>query len=149
TAISALHDALATTPPPRAEAFFKQWQLLFSEVCGYDPDAPPPHLADLARSLGLADKSDPAALLFAVHTYYALFMKLLASEIVAFFHGLPTPLQHLLAAESTDALRRELEALEGGGVFRHIGITNFLEGDLFSWYLDAWTPDIIANVRLL
>jgi hypothetical protein len=36
------------------------------------------------------------------------------------------------------ALRRELTNLENGGTFALLGINNFLEGDFFGWYLDAW-----------
>ncbi len=44
----------------------------------------------------------PAELLFAVHTYYALFMKLLAAEIIAFFHKLPTPLHKMMQATTSN-----------------------------------------------
>ena len=81
----------------------------------------------------------PAELLFAVHTYYALFMKLLASEIIAFFHKLPTPLQKMMQAGTSTKLKRGVDELEAGSIFRHLNITNFLEGDLFAWYLPVWS----------
>ena len=89
----------------------------------------------------------PAELLFAVHTYYAIFMKLLASEIVAFFHKLPTPLQKMMQAATSNKLKREMEDLEAGSIFRHLNITNFLEGDLFAWYTAVWTEPIEKLVR--
>ena len=91
----------------------------------------------------------PAELLFAVHTYYALFMKLLASEIVAFFHKLPTPLQKMMQAGTSAKLKREMDDLEAGSIFRHLNITNFLEGDLFAWYTGVWTEPIEKLVRAM
>jgi hypothetical protein len=145
--IKALYDVIISSPPPKAAAFFEQWKLLFSEVCGYDIDEPPPKIEEFAKTLGILSDPDSAALLFSIHTYYALFMKLLASEVVASFHGFPTPVQRLQAATNSSELKHELEALESGGVFRQIGVTNFLEGDLFSWYTDAWTPHVITLIK--
>jgi len=88
-----------------------------------------------------------AELLFAVHTYYALFMKLLAAEIVAFFHKLPTPLQKMMQATTSNRLKREMDDLEAGSIFRHLNITNFLEGDLFAWYTTVWSQPIENLVR--
>jgi methylase of polypeptide subunit release factors len=74
-------------------------------------------------------------------------MKLLASEIVAFFHKLPTPLQKMMQAPTSAKLKREMEELEAGSIFRHLNITNFLEGDLFAWYVPVWSEKIEKLVR--
>ena len=50
-------------------------------------------------------------------------------------------------AGSTERLREELRELEDGGIYRHLGIKNFLDGDLFSWYLDAWDNNIEKIIR--
>ena len=90
--IRALYDAILIATNPKAQTFFNQWKILFSEVCGYDVDTPSEKIKKLAAFYKVPPQGmRPAELLFAVHTYYALFMKLLASEIVAFFHKLPTP----------------------------------------------------------
>lgn len=146
--IRALYDAIATTDNPKAQTFFSQWKILFGEVCGYDVDNPSDKIQKLAEFYrqGMKD-SKPAELLFAVHTYYALFMKLMAAEIVAFFHNLPTPLQKIMQATTSNKLKREVEDLEAGSIFRHLNITNFLEGDLFAWYTAVWTEPIERLVR--
>jgi len=146
--IHALYDAIVTTDNPKAQTFFSQWKILFGEVCGYDVDSQSEKLRKLAEfyQVGVKDPK-PAELLFAVHTYYALFMKLLAAEIVAFFHKLPTPLQKMMQATTSNKLKREMEDLEAGGIFRHLNITNFLEGDLFAWYTSVWTEPIEKLVR--
>jgi len=146
--IHALYDAIVTTDNPKAQTFFSQWKILFGEVCGYDVDNPSDKIKKLADFYQVGVKNlKPAELLFAVHTYYALFMKLLASEIVAFFHKLPTPLQKMMQAGTSAKLKREMDDLEAGSIFRHLNITNFLEGDLFAWYTGVWTEPIEKLVR--
>ena len=46
-----------------------------------------------------------------------------------------------------EALRRELENLERGGIFRALGLKNLLEGDFFSWYLSAWNAELEDALR--
>ena len=146
--IHALYDAIVSTDNPKAQTFFSQWKILFGEVCGYDVDNPSDKIKKLAEFYQVAAKNlKPAELLFAVHTYYALFMKLLASEIVAFFHKLPTPLQKMMQAATSNKLKREMDDLEAGSIFRHLNITNFLEGDLFAWYIGVWSEPIDKLVR--
>jgi hypothetical protein len=146
--IKVLYDAISTTTNPKAQTFFNQWKILFGEVCGYDVDNPSEKIKKLATFYGVpASGVNPAEMLFAVHTYYALFMKLLAGEIIGHFHKLPSLIGKMIAAPSAAKLKAELAELEAGGIFRHLGITNFLEGDLFAWYLPAWSDDIEQLVR--
>ena len=145
--IRALYETISTTTNPKAQTFFQQWKLLFAEVCGYDVNSPSDKIKKLGDFYGVYGMPKPAELLFAVHTYYALFMKLLASEIVAFFHKLPTPLQRIIQSDTSNKLRREMEELEAGSIFRHLNITNFLEGDLFAWYPAAWCEPIEKLIR--
>lgn len=77
-------------------------------------------------------------------------MKMLAAEIVTSFSPLGTStLKRLISAPTSAKLRDELQSLEQGGIWSHLGIRNFLEGDLFSWYLDAWNEDSANAVRAM
>ncbi len=148
--VHALYDAILAADHPKAHTFFNQWKILFGEVCGYDVDNPSDKVKKLADSYGIALKGlKPAELLFSLHSYYALFMKLLAAETVAFFHRglLKSQVQKLLQAGTSQKLKRELEELEAGSIFRHLNITNFLEGDLFAWYTSVWSDAIEKLVR--
>ena len=144
-----MYEAISTTDHPKAQVFFNQWKILFGEVCGYDVDNPSDKIKKLAEFYGIEHrrKLRPAELLFSVHSYYAIFMKLLASEIAAYFHKLPSRLQKMIQAGSSNALKREMEDLELGSVFRHLNITNFLEGDLFAWYTSVWSERVEQLVR--
>jgi len=146
--IHTLYEAIHSTTHPKARTFFSQWKILFGEVCGYDVDNPSDKIKKLARFYAVSLQGlKPAELLFAVHSYYGIFMKLLASEIVAFFHRLPTPLQGMMQAPTSAKLKREMEELEAGSIFRHLNITNFLEGDLFAWYTSVWSEPVEQLVR--
>jgi len=150
TAVKGLYETLLQTKDPKANLFFNEWKILFGEVCGYNVDTPSQRIIHLAESYDVPIKGLKAAtLLFSLHTYYALFMKLLASQIIAFAHQLPTPLSKIMQAPTTAHLRRELEDLEAGSIFRHFNITNFLEGDLFAWYLPVWNSSVESWIRSL
>jgi hypothetical protein len=146
--IGTLYDEILKTDNPRVEVFFNQWKILFGEVCGYDVENLTDKLKKLAEFYGVKGKPRPAQLLFALHTYYAILIKLLAAEIVSFFNPwMPRQVEKLQNAATSQKLRRELEQLERGGIFHDMGITNFLEGDLFSWYLALWSEPIEQLVK--
>jgi hypothetical protein len=146
--VRALYEEILATQNPKAQVFFNQWKILFGEVCGYDVENLSDKLKKLAEFYVVKGKPQPAPLLFAVHTYYAILIKLLAAEIVSFFNPwMPRQVEKLQSATTPAKLKRELEDLERGGIFHEMGITNFLEGDLFSWYLAAWTDPIQTLTR--
>ncbi|MDH7558581.1 MAG: N-6 DNA methylase [Candidatus Bathyarchaeota archaeon] len=145
--VNVLYGKVTSSKSPKVEALFNDWKRLFSQVCAYSPEK----LKGLEAEYGLSGKVDYSALLFAVHTYYALVMKLLAAE-VAYLFGAGKWLKSYVAEledahmKGSDALKRALEDLESGGVFRRLlNVTNFIEGDYFSWYLEELDQDL-ANV---
>jgi hypothetical protein len=149
-AVKGLYETLQTADHPKVLVFLNQWKILFGEVCGYDVDTPSEKIKRLAESYEIPTKGLKAAnLLFSLHTYYALFMKLLASQIVASASQLPTPLNKMMQASTGAKLKRELEDFEAGSIFRHFNITNFLEGDLFAWYLPVWNSAVESWIRSL
>ena len=144
-----IHDLIRATDSPKAQTFFHQWQILFGEVCGYDIHGQNLKVRKLADHYQVPDPL-PAELLFAVHTYYAIFMKMLAAEIVSSFSPLGTStLKKLVSAPTSAKLQDELRHLEQGGIWSQLGIRNFLEGDLFSWYLDAWNEKCVDAIRAM
>ncbi len=144
-----IHDLIHQTDSPKAQTFFRQWQILFGEVCGYDIHGRSTKVRKLADHYHVPDRN-PAELLFAVHTYYAIFIKMLAAEIVASFSPLGTStLKKLVSAPTSAKLRDELRNLEQGGIWSQLGIRNFLEGDIFSWYIDAWNDSCADVIRAM
>jgi len=148
--VRTLYEEFQRTEDPRALVFFNQWKILFGEVCGYDVENLSDKLKKLAEFYFVGSKPQPAQLLFALHTYYALLLKLISSEIVHFYNlrNMPGHFQRLVEASTSSKLQKGLSDLElKGGVFHELGVTNFLEGDLFSWYLGVWGPHIEKVVR--
>lgn len=147
--IAKLYAVISTTQNAKALTFFSQWRILFGEVCGYDVYGKNEKINQLAQHYG-TEEATPAPLLFAIHTYYAIFIKLLAAEIASSFSPLGTSiLKKCVAAPTAAKLREELGALEQGGIWAQLGITNFLEGDLFSWYLPAWNDSLSSVVKAM
>src|SRR2546422_692817 len=143
--IRSLYDALARKKTQRTDMLFGDWKRVFSQVCSYSPDK----LSGLVDYYGMAKGVDVEKLLYAIHTYYTILMKLLTSEIVTLFADslLGSYLKRVEEAyyKSADEMRRELRDLEEGGVFSTIGIKNFLEADYFGWYLDEWNSGIAQS----
>jgi SAM-dependent methyltransferase len=139
--VKTLYALVRSTRDPRTRDFFRQWQVLFGEVCGFDVTDSTDRLRPLATTYGVSGKVAPAELLFSVHTYYALLMKLLATQVYHHSLRMPSPVQAMISA-SGERLQHLLQDLEKGGSFRHFKITNFLEGDFFSWYLSVWNEEV-------
>lgn len=155
-AIRAFYFALVGNVNERVKAFFAQWALQFAEAHGtienkrFDAGT-------LFESYGFKKQEQRdfnfLAFFFALDTYFGLLMKLLAYQVVGFYTlkdivGLP-----LTEWENTDSpsLKDKLGNLEEGGIFRSepLNIRNFLEGDLLSWYLNNWNPDIEQAIRAI
>ncbi len=142
-----IYEAITGTEDPKAITFFRQWKILFGEVCGYDVTGSNPKMRRLAEHYGIP-AAEPASLLFSLHTYYAIFIKFLAAQIAASFNPLGlSVMRQSVNAPSSEALRAEMRNLEQGGIWAQMGISNFLEGDLFSWYLTAWDGRMERAVR--
>ena len=145
--ISVLYEALEKSKSSRTEMLFRDWKRVFSQVCAYSPSK----LEGLIEHYGVAKgkKVDVEKLMFAVHTYYTLVMKLLTSEVISFFNPVfGSPLQRIESAyyRSRGDLKDELLELEEGGIIAKIGIRNFLEADYFAWYLDEWNEEVVDGV---
>ena len=148
--IRQLYQAITETQNPKARTFFNQWKILFGEVCGYDVEGQNPKIKKLAEHYGLPQTTRPAELLFAVHSHYGVFMKFLATQIVSSFSPLGTStIKKCVGAPTAAVLKREMTQLEQGGIWNQLNITNFLEGDLFSWYLAAWDERVAEAIRAM
>ena len=103
-----LYGVITKTKSKKALMFFGQWKILFGEVCGYDVEGKNTKIEKLGAHYGIPD-ARPAELLFAVHSYYAIFMKFLAAEIAGSFSPLGVSvLKRSVGAPTGGALRREL-----------------------------------------
>ena len=146
---SALYEALNGHEDDLVDALYRQWKLFFSEVTEYEEVAPKLNQKKELKQFALAMGLDPNTLdlghfLFSIHTYFSFLAKAIARLVLERYAGGSfgtTPLT-VVANMDSQSLRRELEELEEGGIFRALGFVNLLEGDFFGWYLHAWTPKV-------
>jgi hypothetical protein len=136
-------------PKHRTTMLFYEWKRLFQQVSTYGLSQLP-SLKDWARRNGIATK-DASQILFAMHTYYSLVVKLLTAELLA---ATQTTSQSSLVdaianAPDDKALYRELAKLEDGDLYKNYRISNFLEGDFFSWYTNEESPQLAETLRTL
>ncbi|MEM4539748.1 MAG: N-6 DNA methylase [Candidatus Korarchaeota archaeon] len=153
-AVSILYRKLLSPTNSRTRILFEDWMRLFKQATGYDPGKLK-ELRELASDYGIKGEVNYDALIFAIQTYYAFIMKLLAAEVVylygsgRFYKSYVAELDDKYASGGVEALRDALAELEGGGIFKMFGYENFLEGDYFSWYLgelDKELADVLAGV---
>ncbi|MCD6470940.1 N-6 DNA methylase, partial [bacterium] len=131
--------------------FFNEWKRLFGIIYGeqFTGGHQVKEAEALSRIYKVGPEIDFQELLFSVHTYFAFLMKLIAAELLtlretSFASSLASQLVHI----SDNDLKRQLGDIEDGGIYTQKGITNFLEGDFFRWYLDAFdSPELKEAVR--
>jgi type II restriction/modification system DNA methylase subunit YeeA len=146
--VTILYKKLLTSKNARTRVLFEDWMRLFKQATGYKPEELE-ELPKLASEYGLVGKVDYDTLIFSIHTYYALLLKLIAAEIAylygagKFYKSYIAELDDAYSRGGLDGLREILQELETGGIFRKLlRIENFLEGDYFSWYLDELDKDL-------
>ncbi|MGC8749127.1 MAG: Eco57I restriction-modification methylase domain-containing protein, partial [Candidatus Kapaibacteriota bacterium] len=131
--------------------FFNEWKRLFGIVYGeqFSGGHQEKEAKTLSKLYKVRAETDFQELLFSVHTYFAFLMKLIAAELLtlretSFGSSLASQLAHI----SDKELKQQLEDIENGGIYARKGITNFLEGDFFRWYLDAFdSPELKEAIR--
>lgn len=151
-AVRAIYHTLLETNNKLVRKLFDQWKAFYSEATDYEKWAQKIERKKEFRAfivdMGLRpEEAEAAPVFFAIHTYFALLVKLIAAMAAARFAGnIAEPLKELSGKEGED-LRNALNYLERGGALREWGLRNFLEGDFFRWYLYAWNDDLEIQLR--
>ncbi len=131
----------------RASMLFDEWSLRFSAIYGnaFQKEKIKQHFKEFAKEIGI-DKVNESRLVFAIHTYYAFLVKLIAAEVTnnLFRYVIHSHISNLL---NSDNLKKDLQNIEEGQFFRGIGVENFTEGTFLSWYLDVWDDEIKAIIE--
>ena len=133
---------------PRVATFYEEWDRLFGVVYGEKLEKAEKAAEETARMYSLPSGIRLKTLLFAIHTFYAFLMKLIAIELLALQRD--TQVASFvggLASLDDSGVKAKLSELESGSGFHDRGIANFLEADFFSWYLDAWTGRLAEAMR--
>ena len=144
--IVAFWNAL-NTPSNKTDMLYQEWKQLFGQISGYKSEQLPEIIA-LEKEYEINGDHDMPRLLFTVHTYYALLIKLLAAEILTLVRqGIGHSFIEHASVLHLDELKKTFAEMEDGGTFRNLQIENLLEGDFFSWYLEQWNPSIAESIH--
>lgn len=132
----------------RTKTFFTEWNRIFGIVYGQELEKAEKTAEEVANLYQLPTGIRLPHLLFAIHTYYAFLMKIIAYELISLQRE-PTveSFVRTLSSLSDAELHEKLNHLESGLDFVNKGILNFLEADFFSWYLDEWDMEIAGAFR--
>ena len=149
-AVSSFADALENWGNQRVTVFFNEWKRLFGIVYGeHFSTQQEEEVKVLSQLYGVGKETDFQELLFSVHTYFALLMKFIAAEIITLKENpLITSFSQQLTHASKNEFKQQLKNIEDGWIYSNRGITNYLEGDFFRWYLDAFSsPRLEEAIR--
>jgi hypothetical protein len=147
--VRVFYNTLTNPKSTKTQFMFEEW----NKTISYAYPLKGEELRKIAEDYGFSKeeikKIDGVKLFYAIQTYYALLLKLLAAEVAARFYDSSAGeyIKRLLRVESEEDIKRELELLESGYVYKWYGIRNFLEGEMFSWYLDEWNPEIYGVIK--
>ncbi|MGB2990707.1 MAG: N-6 DNA methylase, partial [Candidatus Zixiibacteriota bacterium] len=148
--VSALADALENWDSKgRARTFFNEWRRLFGIVYGEQFNIQQAEeVKKLSELYEVGKETDFQKLLFSVHTYFVFLMKLIAAELLTIAEtSFRSSFSDDLVHSDRKTLLSRLRFIEDGGIYANRGIDNFLEGDFFRWYVDAFSPRVEEAVR--
>jgi hypothetical protein len=148
--VSAFADALENWDArSKARTYFNEWRRLFGIVYGEQFNThQAKEVQKLAELYQVSKDTDFQELLFCVHTYFVFLMKLIAAELLTISEtSFKSSFSDDLVHSDKETLIDKLNHVEDGGVYARRGITNFLEGDFFRWYLDTFSPRLEEAIR--
>ena len=133
-------------PRHRTNMLFREWRRLFEQVSTYGLDQLP-SLKKWASSNGIATK-DASHILFAMHSYYSIVVKIVTSELLSIStHSTFSVCEEVTATTTIDDLHLVMTRIENGEYYRKYRISNFLEGDFFSWYMNERSSTLASAIR--
>ncbi len=146
--IGIFNEKLTKIQHPKIEALYIEWKRIFGIIYGEEISKAKNYLKELADFYGFQTE-DLRKLLFSIHSYYALLMKMMAAEVLSlqtgsYFRSLVSEISLISTLDLKDKMR-DLE--EKGGFFKRYGISNFLEGDFFGWYINCYDEDIANCIK--
>jgi tetratricopeptide (TPR) repeat protein len=132
---------------------FNEWKQLFN--LAHDDISKQQAIIDRKKSLEeLFDKEfvkvdEEYMALFALQTAYAIIVKILAFKVLSQARYKKSLINfYKIIFLDFEALRMQMEDLENGAIFVDYGITNLLEGDFFSWYVnkEQWNKELYNSL---
>ena len=122
----------------RVKMLFEEWRSLFGQVADLSTGQSTAILKQVPLSVELPQSDILAGILFVIHTYHALVMKLIAAEILTEFGFTAHKdfCEYLLSQTNESLLKILHLEIEQGQFFSDARIKGFVEEAIFSWYAD-------------
>lgn len=145
--VQLLYKKITDTSDTKVNTIFDEWNKVLGIIYGENFEKAKKKVAIISELYGISKKADLKKLFFSIQTYFAIFMKILASEVLALQNPNIDSFTTKWALLNDSDLKKEFEQMEAGGIFKTLGINNFLEGIFFSWYLQEWDKEVAAAIR--
>jgi len=146
--IRLFYEMLKKSKNPKVTTLFEEWNRIFGVVYGKELGVDAKDVQKFSVEFELKENVDFKMLLFSIHTYFALIMKMIAAEIIIMQQGLLfSSFVQKWKVSTANELLDEMKDLEDGGPFKRAGILNFMEGDFFNWYLQLWNEEVASSIR--
>ncbi len=137
-----LYKALKTTTTDKTTMLFEEWRNLMH--LSLDDNGKGNDIQKRRKDLSLIfsdtinrNESEYCAL-YALQTTYAIIVKLIACKVIDNIEYSDSAKNYFDLSNSTSLeMQKFFEKMEDGYSYRNNNITNFLEGDFFSWYSDS------------
>ncbi|MHA1380193.1 MAG: N-6 DNA methylase [Candidatus Helarchaeota archaeon] len=122
---------------PEVKKYFENWKLIYSKIYGNFSKIKTFN-KNLAKYFAISKNNLPQ-FIFAIQTYYNIIIKLIAYRLLIENkkNSQISPINSL----NGEALYTNLKKLENGEQFENLGISNFSDQNLFSWYLLTWNDE--------
>lgn len=123
----------------KIKLLFEEWRSLFGQIADLTQEQIKSLKKGFKLDINVSEEKKIPALLFLIHTYNSLIIKLLGAEILSKHEltSMPSFSEYLATAENEDILKILENEIEDGRLFEAAGIHGFVEEALFSWYLEA------------
>jgi SAM-dependent methyltransferase len=135
----------------RVDTLYREWRRSLEVVYGNLDDKDGALARSLRETFNLGPGGNLGELLFVVHTYFALVVRLVAIEVLAISaqdeRSQPTSWVSL----DDEELVEQLRSVDEGSTPPDLELENLFEGDVFSWHLGALAGnvDLVNGVRQL
>ena len=148
-----LYRVLKTSATGKTEMLYHEWLNLLH--LSADDNGKSNDIAKRRHDLSLIfvdtiyHADDEYKALWALQTTYAIIVKLFACKVAdKLDYGEDTKTFYDLSMVTSEELQKFFEKVEDGYSYRYSNISNFLEGDFFSWYSDVkqWNTNIYTHI---
>ncbi len=146
-----LTESLNDVHNNKIKMLFYEWKTLYGQVADLSESQVSSILKTIGYDCSVSEQDRLSAILFVIHTYNSIIIKILAAEIVSKIKSISTYsdfAQNTIAFDDDEMISVFETELEKSEFYERANIKGFIEEPLFSWYIDAYKQQNITNRKL-